>query len=82
MRPSSSITRSGSDCAWRGNSDLAFKYLEIARVEQDPGLSDVAFEPFFASVHKDPRWLPMLRKLGMAPEQLAAVKFDVRIPGE
>ena len=48
----------------------------------DPGLSDVAFEPFFASVHKDPRWLPMLRKLGMAPEQLAAVRFDVRIPGE
>jgi len=68
--------------AWRGNSDLAFKYIEIARVEQDPGLSDVAFEPFFASVHKDPRWLPMLRKLGMAPEQLAAVRFDVRIPGE
>jgi len=48
----------------------------------DPGLSDVAFEPFFDNVRKNPRWLPMLRKLGMAPEQLAAIKFDVKIPGE
>ena len=48
----------------------------------DPGLSDVAFEPFFDNVRKNPRWLPMLRKLGIAPEQLAAIKFDVKIPGQ
>jgi hypothetical protein len=24
--------------------------------------------------------LPFLRKLGMAPEQLAAIKFDVKVP--
>ena len=28
----------------------------------------------------DPRWLPFLRKLGMAPEQLAAIKLDVTVP--
>jgi hypothetical protein len=34
----------------------------------------------FASVHADPRWLPFLRKVGRAPEQLAAIKFDVKVP--
>ena len=31
-------------------------------------------------IHSDARWLPLLRKLGMAPEQLAAIKFDVTLP--
>lgn len=34
----------------------------------------------FTNLHEDPRWLPFLRKLGMAPEQLAAIKFDVSVP--
>jgi hypothetical protein len=32
------------------------------------------------NLQSDPRWLPMLRRLGMAPEQLAAIKFDVTLP--
>jgi hypothetical protein len=31
-------------------------------------------------LHKDPRWLPLLRRLGLAPEQLAAIKFDIKVP--
>jgi len=34
----------------------------------------------FANVHKDPRWLPFLRKVGKAPEQLAKIKFEPRLP--
>ena len=34
------------------------------------------------SLHGDLRWLPFLRKIGKAPEQLAAVKFDVKLPDE
>lgn len=34
----------------------------------------------FANLHWDPRWLPFLRKLGMAPEQLATIGFDVKVP--
>jgi hypothetical protein len=30
--------------------------------------------------HKDPHWLPFLRKIGRAPEQLAAIEFDVALP--
>ena len=33
-----------------------------------------------SNLHSDPRWLPFLRKHGMAPEQLAAIKFDVKLP--
>lgn len=28
-------------------------------------------------IHSDPRWLPFLRKLGKAPDQLAQIKFKV-----
>ena len=48
--------------------------------QQDPGLSEIATEPLFANLHDDPRWLPFLRKIGKAPEQLAAIKFDVKLP--
>jgi TolB-like protein/Flp pilus assembly protein TadD len=68
--------------AWRHEPDLAFKYLEKAREVQDPSLSDVAFEQFFDNVHADPRWMPYLRSVSKAPEQLAAIKFDVKIPAE
>jgi len=56
--------------------DVAFARRLIA----DPGVATVAVEPFFRNVHQDPRWLPFLRKVGKAPEQLAAIKFDVKLP--
>ena len=34
----------------------------------------------FSNIHTDPRWLPFLRDLGVSPEQLAAIKFDVKLP--
>jgi TolB-like protein/Tfp pilus assembly protein PilF len=66
--------------AFRGEVDRAFEWLEKAVVVKDPGLSEIALDPFFANLHQDPRWLPFLRKVGKAPEQLAAIKFDVKLP--
>ena len=43
----------------------------------DAGLSDIAFEPDFASIHADPRWQPLLEKLGKSKAQLDAVRFEV-----
>ena len=37
-------------------------------------------ETLFDKIHSDPRWLPFLRKLGKAPEQLAKIKFKVTLP--
>lgn len=34
----------------------------------------------FAKIHNDPRWIAFRRKLGKAPEQLAKIKFKVRLP--
>jgi hypothetical protein len=45
-----------------------------------PGLAEIAVQPWFANLHQDPRWLPFLRKLGKASEQLATIKFDVKLP--
>ena len=67
--------------AYRGEADRAFEWLERAVDNQDGGLSEIVVQPLFANIRNDPRWLPFLRKLGKAPEQLAAIKFDVKLPG-
>ncbi len=66
--------------AWRGDADQAFEWLEKAVSYSDPGLSEIAIQPEFASLHDDPRWLPFLSRLGMAPDQLAAISFNVQLP--
>jgi tetratricopeptide (TPR) repeat protein len=68
------------DYAFRGDADQAFEWLDKAVRYADPGLSEIVFESQFGNIHKDPRWLPFLRKLGKAPEQLAAIKFEVNLP--
>ncbi len=65
---------------FRNENDMAFEWLEKAIAYKDTGLSDVAFELAFAGMHHDPRWAQLLRKLGKSPEQMAAVKFDVKLP--
>jgi TolB-like protein len=67
--------------AYRGETDRAFEWLDKAVAYHDTGLVEIADDPMFANIHSDPRWLPFLRKLGKAPEQLAAIKFDVKVPG-
>jgi adenylate cyclase len=47
---------------------------------QDPGLADIVTENLFDNIHSDPRWLPFLRKIGRAPEQLAKIQFKVTLP--
>ena len=66
--------------AYRGETDRAFEWLDKAVKYRDPALGLIAVHQMLNSLHSDPRWLPFLRKLGMAPEQLAAIKFDVKLP--
>lgn len=66
--------------AYRGENDQAFLWLDKAVAMHDPDLPTVNVDPMFANLHKDRRWLPLLRKLGKAPEQLAALKFTVKLP--
>lgn len=66
--------------AYRGEVDDAFEWLDKASEYGDPDVVSMAVYPFVAKLHSDPRWLPFLRKNGIAPEQLAAIKFDVKVP--
>jgi TolB-like protein/Tfp pilus assembly protein PilF len=66
--------------AYRGEIERAFEWLDKAVAYHDTGLVEIADDPMFASLHSDPRWLAFLRKLGKAPEQLAAIKFEVTLP--
>jgi tetratricopeptide (TPR) repeat protein len=65
------------DYAFCGDSDKAFEWLDKAVAYQDPGLGDIVTENLFDKIHSDPRWLPFLRKIGKAPDQLAKIEFKV-----
>jgi TolB-like protein/Tfp pilus assembly protein PilF len=68
--------------AFRGEADKAFEWLDKAVQYQDPGLSEIVAENLFENIHSEPRWLPFLRKLGRAPDQLAQIQFKVTLPKE
>ncbi|MDX1503281.1 MAG: protein kinase [Thermoanaerobaculia bacterium] len=64
--------------AYRGDSDLAFEWLERALDQRDPGLAAAGFYLGLDRLHDDPRWPLFLEKLGLAdaaaggPEPTAA----------
>ncbi len=66
--------------AYRGQADAAFGWLDKAAAINDPGVAGVLSDPLFDSLHDDPRWLPYLRKIGYAPEQLAKIELKVTLP--
>ena len=68
--------------AFCGNADKAFEWLDKAFADKDPGLNEIVGENSFARIHSDARWLPFMRKIGMAPEQLAKIEFKVTLPKE
>jgi hypothetical protein len=65
--------------AFRHEADPAFAWLDKAIEYDDPGISEIVTDPSFEGIHADPRWLPFLRKIGYAPEQLAKIEFNVTL---
>ena len=57
-------------CAYRGDADQAFAWLERAYRQHDAGLSIARQDQFIASLRHDPRWPVFLKKVGLADEQL------------
>jgi tetratricopeptide (TPR) repeat protein len=66
--------------SYLGDADKAFEWLDKAVEYGDAGVGEIAQEPLFDNIHADPRWLPFLRKIGRAPEQLAKIEFRVTRP--
>jgi TolB-like protein/Flp pilus assembly protein TadD len=67
--------------AFRNEADKAFEWLEQELVNAGSMTPEIVAENLFDNVRSDPRWLPFLRKLGKAPEQLAKIEFKVTLPG-
>ncbi|HEV8199827.1 MAG TPA: protein kinase [Candidatus Polarisedimenticolia bacterium] len=66
--------------AFRGDADKAFAWLDKAIVYGDPGLSEIVTDRVFDGIRADPRFLPFLRKIGKAPDQLSKIEFKVTPP--
>jgi hypothetical protein len=66
--------------AQQGNADAAFRALDQAAKQQDSGVTTMHSDWFLTPLHKDPRWLALLKRLGRAPEQLAKVEFTAVVP--
>jgi len=65
--------------AYRGEAGDAFAWLERAVANQED-IGWIIGGQHFTRIHDDPRWLPFLRGIGRAPEQLDAISFEVRLP--
>jgi len=66
--------------AYRGDNDLAFEYLNKSLAYEPGSVPRILSEWRFMNLHDDPRWLPFLNRIGMAPDQIAAIDLDVQIP--
>ncbi|MGA8031376.1 MAG: tetratricopeptide repeat protein, partial [Casimicrobiaceae bacterium] len=52
--------------AYRGEVDKAYEWLEAAYSQRDPGLSNLATDLLLIPLRDDPRWSPLMKKLGFA----------------
>jgi adenylate cyclase len=66
--------------AYMGDTDRAFEWLN--RSAQEEGGAFAPREPLLQPLANDPRWLPLLESIGKSPEQQAAIKFEVTLPGQ
>ena len=66
--------------AWTGEADAAFEWLEKSMPANRIDASRYLREQSFAKLHTDPRWHALLERLGLAPEQLATIKFKIKLP--
>jgi len=66
--------------AWSGDADETFAWLTRAVGQNERGLAGQFLEPYYASVHEDPRWAEFLERTGSLRRQREAIVFNVRLP--
>jgi adenylate cyclase len=50
--------------AWRGEKDHAFEWLDRAYDQHDAGMPRLRYDPTLASLHDDPRFAALVKKMG------------------
>ena len=53
--------------AFAGNIDQSFEWLERAYSQRDGGLTSLLSDQLLNNLHTDPRWEPLLDKMGLLP---------------
>jgi hypothetical protein len=51
--------------AFRNQSDEAFEWLDRAYAQRDPSMMSTKVEPLLNSLHNDPRFAALLKKLNL-----------------
>lgn len=59
-------------CAWRGEVDDAFRWLDKA-IEEKQSVFGIRTEPFLRALHDDPRWEATLEKVGLGNGQVGDI---------
>ncbi|HHH75916.1 MAG TPA: tetratricopeptide repeat protein [Phycisphaerae bacterium] len=52
-------------CAWHGDPDKAFEWLDIAFEQKDTLMTTLPIAQWLAPLHDDPRWEKILAKMGL-----------------
>ncbi len=60
--------------AWKGDDDTAFEWLNHA-VDGGQPTNGIRNDPFMKRLHDDPRWEPLLVRVGLSDEQVASIHF-------
>jgi hypothetical protein len=63
-----------------GMADEAFVWLDRALKERDGGILELRTGPLFQSLRQDPRYEPLLRRIGLSDEQVEALDFNITVP--
>lgn len=63
--------------AYVDRNDQAFHWLDRAIETGDAGLTYHIRQPLFQPVRDDPRWDVALRRVGLSPEQIEGIDFDI-----
>jgi hypothetical protein len=66
--------------AFRGDADTAFAYLEKTFESNPTSAKGLVQNAYVMRLQNDPRWLPLLRKMGVDPETLGKIRFTVTLP--
>jgi hypothetical protein len=63
-----------------GDADRTFEWLDKSVAANDGGTILILVDPLLANVRSDPRWLPLLSRIGKAPQQVGKIMFKVPLP--
>jgi tetratricopeptide (TPR) repeat protein len=63
-----------------GMADEAFKWLDRALQERDGGVLELRAGPMLQPLRQDPRYVPLLRRIGLSDEQVKALDFNIAVP--